>query len=123
MSIDQYNQDPTQEELREAWEAQRYQKTQRVTKLISPLPSETLQIYIERLTETMSQLEDQAKLEHMYGKKGAWYVHKRPQNCFICDLITMDNQMMNILIDIIKINKPLAKHTFNHEKRITNDSK
>jgi len=124
MNKDQYNTEPTPEELREAWEAQRYQKTQRVTKLIAPLSSETLQIYVERLEQTMIELEEQAIREHMYGKKGAWYVHKRPQNCFICDLITMDNQMLNILRDVITLSpKQLAKHTFNHEKRLANDAK
>jgi len=95
----------TQEELRAFYEKTVAQKVKRDNKLIHPLPDEKLKQYIQRLTLLIEQLDEQAHQEHMYGPKGPWHVHKRAQNCFICDYSTMINQILNVLIDIHKIPK------------------
>ncbi len=78
------------------------QKVKRVTKTLAPTTSESLLLYVSRLRANLDQLDEQAQQEHMYGPKGPWYVHKRAQNCFICDYSTMLNQQMDILMDLIK---------------------
>ncbi len=78
------------------------QKVKRVTKTLSPSTSESLLLYITRLRANLDQLDEQSQQEHMYGPKGPWYVHKRAQNCFICDYSTMINQQMDILMDLQK---------------------
>jgi len=102
---DKYNVELTQEELRTFWEKSQHQKLKRDNKLIHALPEESLQSYVQRLTVMLKQLDEQAVQEHIYGVKGAWYVHKRAQNCFICDYSTMINQITDILIDLSKIPK------------------
>ncbi len=99
---DQYNTEPTHEQLMESW-----QKAQKVTykrdnKMISLIDDESLKGYIQRATNNDKALEEQAVQEHMYGIRGAWYVHKRSANCFICDLITCNNQKLDILTDLLK---------------------
>jgi len=79
------------------------QKVKRVTKTLAPTDSESLLLYISRLRANLDQLDEQSQQEHMYGPKGPWYVHKRAQNCFICDYSTMLNQQMDILMDIQKL--------------------
>ncbi len=102
---DRYNVDLTQEELQAFYQKTIKQKIKRDNKLIHALPQESLDSYIQRLVVVLQQLDEQAQQEHMYGPKGPWYVHKRAQNCFICDYSTMMNQVVDILVDIIKIPK------------------
>ncbi len=87
------------------------QKLKRDNKLITALDGESLQSYVQRLKVILTQLDEQATQEHMYGPKGPWWVHKRAQNCFICDYSTMMNQITDILIDLLKLPK-LAKISF-----------
>ncbi len=75
-------------------------KIKRVTKTLAPTTSESLLLYVSRLRANLDQLDEQSHQEHMYGPKGPWYVHKRAQNCFICDYSTMLNQQMDILMDL-----------------------
>ncbi len=95
----------SQEELRSFYQKTIQAKTKRDNKLIHALPKELLESYIQRLVVVLKQLDEQAQQEHMYGPKGPWYVHKRAQNCFICDYSTMMNQVLDVLVDIIKIPK------------------
>ncbi len=76
------------------------QKTRRVTKTISPINDESLLLYLTRLRANLEALDEQSDNEHMYGPRGPWYVHKRAQNCFICDYRNMCNQQIDILIDL-----------------------
>ncbi len=78
------------------------QKVKRVTKTLAPSTTESLSLYVTRLRANLDQLDEQSTQEHMYGPKGPWYVHKRAQNCFICDYSTMLNQQMDILMDLLK---------------------
>ncbi len=102
---DKYNVEMSQEDLRAFYQKTIQQKVKRDNKLIHALPKELLESYIERLTVVLKQLDEQAQQEHMFGPKGPWYVHKRAQNCFICDYSTMMNQILDVCIDIIKIPK------------------
>lgn len=108
---DKYNIEPTQEELRDAWEKSRATKINRSNKMIAPLPGEDLVSFVKRMDVNDTALEEQATQEHMFGVRGAWYVHKRPQNCFICDLITANNQKAVIINDLLK-QKVNAKRKF-----------
>lgn len=112
---DKYNRDPTQEELRDTWEKSRAQKVNRSNKMISPLSQETLTSFAKRMDVNDKLLEEQATQEHMFGVRGAWYVHKRPQNCFICDLITANTQKAVIIQDLLK-SKPNRKKAFGSEE-------
>ncbi len=87
------------------------QKLKRDNKLITALDKESITSYLQRLKVILNQLDEQATQEHMYGPKGPWWVHKRAQNCFICDYSTMLNQVTDILIDLNKLPK-IAKLTF-----------
>ncbi len=112
---DQYNKDPTQEELRATWEAKRKERVNRSNKMISPYPKETLKSFSQRLDIIDGQLHEQAIQEHMYGVRGAWYVHKRTQNCFICDLITNNTQKSKIITSLLQSSKKLTQKTFDNE--------
>ncbi len=79
------------------------QKVKRQNKIIAPLNDESLLLYVSRLRANLDQLDEQATQEHLYGPKGPWYVHKRAQNCFICDYSTMCNQELDIFLDILKL--------------------
>jgi len=94
------------------------QKIHRVTKTLSPNSGESLLLYITRLRANLDQLDEQSSQEHMYGPKGPWYVHKRAQNCFICDYSTMINQQMDILMDLQKFlpKKLLTRLSFGSTK-------
>ncbi len=87
------------------------QKIKRDNKLIHALDKESITSYLERYIIMLKALDEQSTQEHMYGPRGPWYVHKRAQNCFICDYSTMINQLTDILIDITKIPK-IAKLAF-----------
>ncbi len=87
------------------------QKLKRDNKLITALDKESITSYLQRLKVILNQLDEQATQEHMYGPKGPWWVHKRAQNCFICDYSTMLNQVTDILIDLNTLPK-IAKLTF-----------
>jgi len=97
---DRYNQ--TDIDYKAFYENNIKQKVKRVTKTLAPTTSESLSLYITRLRANLDQLDEQSQQEHMYGPKGPWYVHKRAQNCFICDYSTMLNQQMDILMDLEK---------------------
>ncbi len=79
------------------------QKIKRVTKTLAPTSTESLSLYVTRLRANLDQLDEQSHQEHMLGPKGPWYVHKRAQNCFICDYSTMLNQQMDILMDLLNL--------------------
>ncbi len=117
---DQYNIDPTQEQLREAWEAKRKERVNRSNKMIFPYPKETLTSFVQRLNIIDEQLKEQAIQEHMYGVRGAWYVHKRAQNCFICDLITNNDQKSNMLNKLLS--KTNGKLTFDSKGHLESHS-
>ncbi len=102
---DKYNVEMSQEDLRAFYQKTIQQKVKRDNKLIHPLNTERLDQYLEKFNVMLKQLDEQAQQEHMYGPKGPWYVHKRAQNCFICDYSTMINQLLDILIDVCKIPK------------------
>ncbi len=76
------------------------QKLKRVTKTLAPANDESLLLYLTRLRANLEELDEQSNSEHMYGPRGPWYVHKRAQNCFICDYSTMTNQQLDILVDL-----------------------
>ncbi len=100
---DKYNVEMSQEDLRAFYEKTVHQKLKRENKLIHPLVNEQFTQFLERLTVMLKQLDEQAQQEHMYGPRGPWHVHKRAQNCFICDYSTMINQLVDILIDLSKL--------------------
>ncbi len=97
---DRYNQ--TDIDYKAFYENNIKQKIKRVTKTLAPNETESLLLYVSRLRANLDQLDEQSTQEHMYGPKGPWYVHKRAQNCFICDYSTMINQQMDILMDLLK---------------------
>ncbi len=97
---DRYNNDTI--DYKAFYEKTQKTQTKRVTKTLAPTTSESLLLYITRLRANLEELDAQAENEHIYGARGAWYVHKRAQNCFICDYSTMINQQMDILIDLQK---------------------
>ncbi len=101
---DRYNND--QIDFKAFWEKAQQQKTKRTNKIIAPTTTESLLLYVSRLRVNLEELDTQSTNEHMYGVRGAWYVHKRSQNCFICDYSTMTNQQLDILFDIIKLLPP-----------------
>jgi len=106
---DRYNQDDI--DYKAFYEKTIKQKIKRDNKLIHALDKESITSYLQRYTVMLKQLDEQATQEHLYGPKGPWYVHKRAQNCFICDYSTMINQLTDILIDLCKIPK-IAKLAF-----------
>ncbi len=87
------------------------QKIKRDNKLLHPLEGETYKSYLQRLQILLTQLDEQSHQEHMYGPKGPWWVHKRAQNCFICDYSTMFNQILDVMIDLDCIPK-ISRLTF-----------
>ncbi len=100
---DRYNQ--TDIDYKAFYEKTIKQKIKRQNLLIHALDKEALPAYLERFLIMLKQLDEQATQEHLYGPKGPWYVHKRAQNCFICDYSTMINQLADILIDLTKLPK------------------
>ncbi len=92
------------------------QKTKRITKTLAPQDDESLLLYCHRLRANLEELDQQAVNEHMYGPKGPWYVHKRAQNCFICDYSNMINQQMDILFQLTSLSPRLSKATFARTK-------
>ncbi len=114
---DNYNQEPTQEELREQWEKSRKEKINRSNKMLLPLSQEDMKSFLQRVVINDQQLEEQAVQEHMFGIRGAWYVHKRPQNCFICDLITSNAQKQHIISDILHLTPSVRKLRFNESEK------
>ncbi len=114
---DRYSSEPTQEQLLELWESKRNQKTKRDNKLVQAIIAEKYSSYLQRKKIVAEQLIDQAIQEHMYGVRGAWYVHKRAQNCFICDLITMVEQDLTIGFQIIQYSKKIGDLTFGQNEQ------
>ncbi len=100
---DRYNQDNI--DYKAFYQQTIKQKIKRDNKLIHALDKESITSYLERFIIMLKALDEQAQQEHMYGPRGPWYVHKRAQNCFICDYSTMINQLADILIDITKLPK------------------
>ncbi len=70
---------------------------------------------MQRFTDNLKELDEQSTAEHMYGPRGPWHVHKRAQNCFICDYSTMINQITEIMIQLIPL-KSNARLTFETTK-------
>ncbi len=84
-----------------------------------PYPGESVDIYLSRLIDLVQKYEDQVMEEHVYApKKGPWYLHKRPQNCWACDSIAMFHQMVDIIADMCNINKA-KKLKFDGNKRLS----
>ncbi len=98
---DRYNRDDI--DYKAFYEKAISQKVKRTNKILSPVTDESLLLYITRLRANLDELDEQANQEHMYGPKGPWYVHKRAQNCFICDYSTMNNQHMEIILSVIQL--------------------
>ncbi len=95
---DRYNSDNI--DYKAFYETSIKQKIKRTNKVLSPTDGESLLLYITRLRVNLGELDEQTTQEHLYGPKGPWYVHKRAQNCFICDASTMMNQQLNILMEL-----------------------
>ncbi len=95
---DRYNND--QIDYKAFWEKTQSQKLKRTNKIIMPTLTETLNLYVTRFKNNLDELDSQATQEHMYGPRGPWHVHKRAQNCFICDYSTMIHQLFDIIIDL-----------------------
>ncbi len=106
---DKYNQDI---DYKAFYEKTISQKVKRLTKTIAPQNGESLLLYISRAKSNLQALDEQQNQEHMYGPRGPWHVHKRAQNCFICDLSTNANQMLLILMEIIELFPNTSKTSF-----------
>ncbi len=120
---DKYNQDI---DYKAFYEKTISQKVKRLTKTIAPQDGESLLLYVSRAKTNLLQLDEQQNQEHMYGPRGPWHVHKRSQNCFICDLSTNANQMLLILMEVLAMIPHTAKLTFvtkEGSQRLTKQSK
>ncbi len=100
---DKYNVEMTHEDLQSFYQKTIKAKIKRTNKILAPILDESLLLYITRLRVNLGELDEQANQEHLYGPKGPWYVHKRAQNCFICDYSTMNNQTIDILMDLTQL--------------------
>ncbi len=119
---DNYNREPTPEELRQAWIQNQRRTLKRVTKTTASYPGEFLDIYLDRLLENAKELEQQIISEHIEGVKGPWYLHKRPANCWACDSITMHNQLISLLLQL-KTLKVTTKLQFGHDNQLVKSTR
>ncbi len=100
---DKYNVEMSHEDLQSFYQKTIKAKIKRTNKILAPLLDESLLLYITRLRVNLGELDEQSNQEHLYGPKGPWYVHKRAQNCFICDYSTMNNQIIDILMTLTQL--------------------
>jgi len=65
----------------------------------SPSKDENLKSYFEKL-KIYRKINYEKNIKcHINTPKGAWYSHRAPQGCFMCE----DQQMINVMTEVIRI--------------------
>jgi len=65
----------------------------------SPSKDETLESYFKKLKIYRKINYEKNTKAHINTPKGAWYTHRSPLGCFMCE----DQQMINIMLEVIRI--------------------
>jgi len=65
----------------------------------SPINGELLASYYQKLKIYRKINYEKNTKAHITPPKGAWYTHRSPLGCFMCE----DQQMINVLLEIIRI--------------------
>ncbi len=65
----------------------------------SPSLNETLENYYEKLKIYRKINYGKNTMAHITPPKGAWYTHRSPLGCFMCE----DQQMINVMLEVIHI--------------------
>jgi len=65
----------------------------------SPIKDETLESYYAKLKIYRKINYEKNTKAHITPPKGAWYTHRSPLGCFMCE----DQQMINVLLEVIRI--------------------
>ncbi len=65
----------------------------------SPSKNETLESYYQKLKIYRKINYEKNTKAHITPPKGAWYTHRSPLGCFMCE----DQQMLNVMLEIIRI--------------------
>ncbi len=65
----------------------------------SPILGEKLSAYFDKLKIYRKINYEKNTKAHITPPKGAWYTHRSPLGCFMCE----DQQMINVMLEIIGI--------------------
>jgi len=65
----------------------------------SPTKEENLESYFKKLKIYRKINYEKNTKAHINTPKGAWYTHRSPLGCFMCE----DQQMINIMLEVIRI--------------------
>ncbi len=65
----------------------------------SSAKDETLESYFDKLVIYRKINYRKNTMAHITPPKGAWYTHRSPLGCFMCE----DQQMINVMLDVIRI--------------------
>ncbi len=65
----------------------------------APIKNETLESFFEKLKIYRKINYEKNTKAHITPPKGAWYTHRSPLGCFMCE----DQQMINVMLEIIQI--------------------
>ncbi len=72
--------------------------------LLNPKTGETFFSYYQRLTVIQKYSETKSYKAHIAGPKGAWYSHRSPLGCFMCE----DQNLIRVLLDVLGL--IISKH-------------
>lgn len=86
----------------------RYDKM-RDTSNFDAIENETLEGYVDRIYNWIKNQEQINTTAHIYGRK-MWYTHKNPTTCWICDDITIQWKLFEVLQNISKMLPPDTKY-------------
>jgi len=65
----------------------------------SPIEGENLEAYYAKLKIYRKINYEVNTKSHITPPKGAWWTHRQPSGCFMCQ----DQQMINVMLEIIRI--------------------
>ncbi len=67
-----------------------------------PYANEPIISFLERLTRICAELEEENVRIHITTGKTAWYTHRRPESCFMCQHITNMWEIHGQFFDFVK---------------------
>lgn len=82
-------------------ETKNYATKPRQSSSFLPTEGETLEVYFQRLVNSVEEQYQISTNAHINGPKGPWYTHRTPSGCFICNQATLSQYMESIIESVL----------------------
>ncbi len=74
-----------------------YKKVVNSTISYAPHANETWKEYANRIGIYAKIAADKNRLTHIDGPRKAWYTHRNPMGCFMCESINLESVMLRVI--------------------------